>query len=160
MINNLSFDLIQFIANYLDIRTIINMSQTHSRLIKLMTFKNKIKKEAALKIINFFCKIKNNFKDLRLDRKGYLINYKKIYKHPELYLNKKIQFISTFQYYHYNLRPSEIGEGQLSYHSDTDSWFFNLENNFYNYQEDEPLPTHHLLYSAFIENKSLRVIKE
>jgi hypothetical protein len=160
MINKLSFDLIQSIGTYLDIITIINISQTHSRLRKIMNLKTKRNKKAALIIINFFYKIKNNFKDLRLDRKGYLINYKKLYKHPELYLNKKIQFISTFQYYHNNLRPCEIGEGKLYYHSDTDSWFFNLVNNFYNYQADEPLPTHHLLYPAFIENRSFRVIKE
>jgi hypothetical protein len=160
MIKKLSFDLILNISSFLDIKSVVNLSHTNSRFKPIDNINSvKIKKRAAIIIVNFFYKIKNKYSDLRLSRKGYLINYKKLYKHPELYLNKKIQFKSTFQYYHYNLREDEIGEGTLYYYSNTNSWFFNLDNSFYNYLPDEPLPTHHLLYPAFIKNNSFRVIK-
>ena len=146
MIKKLSFDLILNISSFLDIKSVVNLSHTNSRFKPIENINS--------------VKIKNKYSDLRLSRKGYLINYKKLYKHPELYLNKKIQFKSTFQYYHYNLRAGEIGEGTLYYHSDTNSWFFDLDNSFYNYLPDEPLPTHHLLYPAFIKNSSFRIIKD
>ena len=161
MIKKLSFDLILNISSFLDINSVLGLSHTNYRLKQLSQITSiKIRKKAAIIIVNFFYKIKNKYSDLRLNRKGYLINYKKLYKHPEFYLNKKIQFISTFQYYHFNLRSGEIGEGTLYYHQNTDSWFFNLDNSFYNYLPDEPLPTNHLLYPAFIKNSSFRIIKD
>jgi hypothetical protein len=159
--NNISIYLLLQISKYLDISSLLNLTKINKKIYdnsKNILINNK-KRKAIKIIINFFNKIKYNFKDLRLNRKGYLINPKRIFKHPEEYINKKIQFISSFQYYHYNLRKGEIGEGILSYHSNTDSWYFTLENDFYNYHQDEPLPTNHLLFDSFIFKKSLRVIK-
>ena len=159
--NNISIDLIISISLFLDYISIVNLRRTNSNFL---TVTNNIiikqRKNAINKILRFFYKIKKNYSDLRMNRDGYLINYNKLYKHPEEYLNKKIQFVSTFQYYHYNLRKGEIGEGYLNYHKNTDSWFFELDNSFYQYLPGEPLPLNHLLYYPFISNKSLRVIKD
>lgn len=158
---NISIDLIISISEYLDLISIFNLSLLNTRFNQIKNnFMIQYKKRSAIIILKFFLKIKNNYFDLRLNRKGYLINYKKLYKYPNKYINKKIQFKSIFQYYPNNLRSGEIGEGKLEYHENTDSWYFNLDNSFYNYLEDEPLPTNHLLFPAFIDNYSFRVIKD
>ena len=151
-------DIIINIANFLNYKDLVNFTNCFNNISSNLIIKKKEK--AANTIKNFFYYIKCKYKDLRLNRKGYLINYNKLFKYPDKYLGKKIQFISKFQYHPFNLRSGEIGEGTLYYNSSTDSWFFNLDNNFYNYQPDEPLPTCHLLFKAFVYKKSFRILKE
>ena len=157
---NLPYDILNLISEYINFYTYYNLAVTNKNLYNLCKndlFKKKI--NASYIIIRFFYKIKLNYSDLRLSRKGYLINYNRLLKHPEFYLNKKIQFISSFQYYHYNVRSGEIGEGTLFHSSNNNSWFIKLDNSFYNYNQNEPIPTNHLLYRPFIVSNSVRVIK-
>ena len=159
--NYLPFDIIHYISKSLNFRSYYNLVTSSKNLYNSSKLDiQKIIKKASHTICKFFYNIKFRYHDLRLSRKGYLINFEKLLKHPHFYVNKKIQFISRFQYHHNDLKMGDIGEGTLYYHSNTNSWFFNLDNSFYNYEVDEPLPQNHLLYRPFIVSTSVRVIKE
>jgi hypothetical protein len=155
----ISEDIFFIISNYLNYYSLINLIYVNKNINYIL--KNIVKRKldkSALIINKFFYKVKNSYSDLRLKRAGYLINYKRLYKHPELYIKKKIQFVSKFQYHPYNLKSGEIGEGELYYHTESDTWFFDLDNYFYNYPNEECLPLNHLLFKPFIYKKSLRIL--
>ena len=150
--NKLPYEIINKLSFYLDFHSYENLIKT-SKKLKIIAYKDIKKKKikAAKQIFKLFNDFKNNYVDLKFNRKGYLINFYKLLKNPHLYKNKKIQFMSRFQYFHYNVIPGEIAEGKLSYDKNTDSWHINLDTDF-NY------PKSHLLYEPFILPKSVRVI--
>lgn len=145
-------DILNYFMNYLDFSNIGRLALTckyfHNNYSKYCKNINK-----KLRIIHkLFTDRKKNFFDLlNKNRPGYLINFNKIYKNPEKYLDKRIQFIARFEYMPYSIISGEIAEGYLSKNND-ETYTIVLDNStMYKYQ---------LLFQPFIMDKSLRVIKD
>ena len=145
-------DIIKIILPQLNIYQLHNLSLVNKFFYQQCLFIKKKYLSKAIKIVNFFETIHASFADLKdKNRNGYLSNYKKIYQKPELYLNKKIQFLSKFEYLPYTVLNGTIEEGYLI-PNDDGTYVIHIDN-----QTEFP---YQLLFQPFIFNKSLRVIKD
>jgi hypothetical protein len=153
--DDLPEDLINYLLSYLNIYDQSKLSLT-SKYQNIVISKKILKtKEKVYKIIRLFEKRKNSFYDLRnLNRPGYLLNPKRLYKYPTKYEKKKIQFISKFQYHPYTVPFGKVSEGYL-YRNPDDTWNIEIKDNFLN---EEGIYFQYL-FKPFIFNKSLRIIK-
>ena len=145
-------DILNYLMNY------INFIEIGKLALTCKYFKNhysnycqNINKKMRI-IHKLFLIRKQNFYDLlNKNRQGYLINFNKIYKQPNKYIDKRIQFVARFEYMPYSIISGEIAEGYLSKNKD-ETYTIVLENSsMYKYQ---------LLFQPFIMDKSLRVIKD
>ncbi len=153
--NDLPEDLINYLTSYLNIYDLSKLSLTSKYKYKVVSKKILQIKNKVYKIVELFEKRKNSFYDLRnLNRHGYLLNPKKLYNNPKEYENKKIQFISKFQYHPYTVPFGKVSEGYL-YKNTDDTWNIEIKDNNLN---DEGIYFQYL-FKPFIFNKSLRIIK-
>ncbi|VVU94389.1 hypothetical protein CPAV1605_111 [seawater metagenome] len=148
--NCLPYDVVHQILPYLNKYELKYLSLVNKNFNKLCVNQLNEYKNKAKKLVLILERWVLSFTDLKnLDRSGYLINYKRLYKYPEKYISKKIQFMSSFQYYPYTVAHGEIEEGYLEPNSDG-TYIIKIDNN--------PTFSFQLLFDPFIFRKSLRVI--
>ena len=121
-------DLLWLIYDVLDYHSYLCLQITCKHLYNSKNYGLFVKKSNFIKSFMYKQFYKNYYDLSDNNRPGYLLNIDRVINYPTIYVNQKIQFISSFQYSFLHVEEGTVGEGHLTYDSNNDSWIIKLEN--------------------------------